>query len=86
MPEAIYTELDIMRNPMTGERHRLGAAQDLMDRFGPPKISRQETDNKQPTQVFITLSASQLSQFALPPPTVSAEIVLLPEVSSSNED
>jgi len=86
MPEAVYTELDLMRNPLVGERHRLGAAQDLMDRFGPPKISRQETEQRQPTTVVINLLPSQLSQFLLPPPMIEAETVqLLVEPAASDD-
>lgn len=86
-PEALYTELDIMRNPLAGERHRLGAAQDVMDRVGPPKISRQETENKQPTTVVINLLPSQLSQFLQPPVAIEAEVVQLVEpISSANND
>lgn len=85
-PEAMYTEIDIMRNPLAGERHRLGAAQDLMDRVGPPKISRQETENKTPTNITINLLPSQLSQFLSPPPTIEAEVVQLLEAKSSAHD
>jgi len=86
-PEAMYTELDIMRNPLAGERHRLNASQDLMDRVGPPKISRQESENKTPTNITINLLPSQMSQFLAPPPIVEAEVVQLIEpVSSSNDD
>ena len=85
-PEALYTEIDIMRNPLAGERHRLGAAQDLMDRVGPPKISRQETENRQPTTVVINLLPSQLSQFLLPQPMIEAEVVHLLEQPSNTDD
>lgn len=85
-PEAMYTEVDIMRNPLVGARHQLGAAQDLMDRVGPPKISRQETENKQPTTIVVHISASQMSQFHSPPTLVQAEVVALPELPSSNDD
>lgn len=86
-PEAMYTELDLMRNPLVGERHRLNAAQDLMDRVGPPKISRQETENKQPTTVVINLLPSQISQFLAPPAIIEAEAVKLIEpVSSANDE
>jgi len=85
-PEAMYTEIDIMRNPLAGERHRLGAAQDLMDRVGPPKISRQETENLKPTTIVLNITASQLSQFASPPAIVEAEVVPLLEQPSSNND
>lgn len=85
-PEALHTELSIMRNPLSGNRHRLAAAADLMDRTGPIKVSRQEVANQQPTQVFITLSPSQLSQFAAPPAEIEAEVVTLLEQPSSNND
>ena len=85
-PEAVYTELSIMRNPYSGDRHRLGAAQDMLDRFGPPKISRQETENRQPTTIVINLLPSQLSQFLTPQPEIEAELVLLPEPQSSQTD
>lgn len=86
-PEAMYTEIDIMRNPLAGERHRLNASQDLMDRVGPPKISRQETENRQPTTIIVNLTASQLSQFQNAPAMVEAEVVpLLDTPSSANDD
>lgn len=85
-PEALYTELDIMRNPLAGERHRLGAAQDVMDRVGPPKISRQETENKVPQTIVINLLPSQLSQFLQPPVAIEAEVVPLSLPSSSAAD
>lgn len=85
-PEAFYTEVDIMRNPLTGERHRLGAAQDIMDRVGPPKISRQETENLKPTTIVLNITASQLSQFAAPPAIMEATVVPLLEALSSNDD
>lgn len=85
-PEAISHVLDIMRNPVTGERHRLAAADSIMDRVGPPKISRQENENRQPTMVVINLLPSQLSQFAMPQPTIEAEVVQLLDNPSSNDD
>src|SRR6267378_3137368 len=86
-PEAFYTEIDIMRNPLTGDRHRLAAAQDLMDRTGPVKVSRQESSNSQPTTVVINLLPSQISQFLAPPAVVEAKVVqLLENPSSSNEE
>ena len=85
-PEAMYTEIDIMRNPFVGERHRLGAAQDLMDRVGPPKISRQETENKVPQTIVINLLPSQLSQFLQPPVAIEAEVVPLSLPSSNHEE
>ena len=85
-PEAVYTEVELMRNPLTAERHRLGAAQDVMDRFGPPKISRQETETRQPTTVIVNLLPGQMQQFLTPPPAIEAETVALPETVSSNDD
>lgn len=85
-PEAMYTEVDIMRNPLAQERHRLAASQDLMDRVGPPKISRQENTNPQPTTIVVNLLPSQVSQFLTPPAQVDAEVVLLPEPPSSHDD
>ena len=78
-PEAISHVLDIMRNPVTGERHRLAAADSIMDRVGPPKISRQESDNKQAVTVFLNLHPSQLSALLAPPPAIEAEYVVLPD-------
>ena len=85
-PEAVYTELDIMRNPLGAERHRLSAAQDLMDRVGPPKISRQENLSPQPTTVIINLLPSQLSSFLAPPVVIESEVVMLPQLPSSTDD
>jgi hypothetical protein len=85
-PEAFHTELSMMQNPLTGERHRLAAAQDVMDRMGPPKISRQETPHAQPTTIVVQIAASQLSQFLSAPPLLEAETILLPDVSSANDD
>lgn len=75
LPEAVHTELGIMRNPMTGERHRLAASMDLLDRGGIPKISRQESDNKLPTTIVVNLLPSQLKTFLAPPPIMEAEVV-----------
>lgn len=83
LPEATYTEVEIMRNPLEGARHRLNASQDLMDRFGLPKISRQENDSKLPQTVIINLLPSQLAQFAAPPPVIEAHVVELIEPTSS---
>jgi hypothetical protein len=85
-PEALHTELSMMQNPLTAQRHRLAAAQDVMDRVGPPKISRQENQNPQPTTVVINLLPSQVSQFLTVPVAIEAQAVLLPEVSSANDD
>jgi|ERR1041385_507572 hypothetical protein len=85
-PEAFYTEVDIMRNPVVAERHRLNAAQDVMDRTGPVKMSRTEIENRQPTQIFITLSPSQLSQFALPPAQIETEAITLLEAPSTDDE
>ena len=85
-PEALYTEIGLMRNPVVGDRHRLNAAQDIMDRVGPPKISRQETENLKPTTIVLNITASQLSQFAAPPAIMEAEVVPLLEQPSSNDD
>lgn len=85
-PEAVYTELELMRNPLTAERHRLGAAQDIMDRVGPPKISRQENQNPPPTMIVVNILPSQMSQFLAPPAFVEATVVPLLEQPSSNDD
>ncbi len=85
-PEALHHELTILRNPLTADRHRLAAAADLMDRVGPPKISRQETPNAQPTMIVVQLTASQLSQFVMPPTVIDAEVVELLEPPSSADD
>ena len=85
-PEALQTQYDVMRDPLIEPRHRLAAAQDHMDRFGIPKISRQESENKTPTMIVVNLLPSQLSQFAMPQPTIEAEVVMLPEVSSANDE
>ena len=85
-PEALYHTVDIMRDPLAGSRHRLAAAADLMDRVGPPKISRQETENRQPTMIVINLTQSQLSQFIQPPAMIEAEVVPLLEQPSSNDE
>lgn len=85
-PEALYHTAEIMRDPMAGSRHQLAAAADIMDRVGPPKISRQENTNPQPTTIIVQLSASQLSQFAAPAPMIEAEVVGLLEQPSSNDD
>lgn len=85
-PEAFYTEVDIMRNPFSGDRHRLAAAGDIMDRVGPVKISRQEVEQKTPTTVVINLLPSQVSQFLLPPPQMESEVVQLLVNPSSDEE
>lgn len=86
-PEALFTELQIMRNPLNEPRHRLNAGQDLLDRLGPPKISRQEVENQRPTTIVVNLLPSQLSQFLAAPPVIEAEIVqLLENPSSDNAD
>lgn len=85
-PEAFYTEVDLMRNPAVGERHRLSASQDIMDRVGPVKVSRQETENKQPTTIIVNLLPGQMQQFLTPPPAMEAEAVILPELPSSTDE
>ena len=86
-PEALHTELSMMQNPLTAQRHRLAAAQDVMDRVGPPKISRQENQNPQPTTVVINLLPSQVSQFLTAPVAIEATTVpLLEHPSSANDD
>lgn len=86
-PEAFYTELDIMRNPFSGERHRLAAAQDVMDRVGPAKVSRQETEQKTPTTIVLNITASQLSQFHAPITVIEAvEVPLLENPSSADDE
>ena len=86
VPDAAVAELNMLNNPLTPERHRLSAAQDWMDRFGPPKISRQEAENKIPQTVIINLLPSQLAQFTAPPPVIEAEVVPLLANPSSNDD
>lgn len=85
-PEALYTEVELMRNHLVGERHRLSASQDIMDRVGPPKISRQETENKQPTTIIVNLLPGQMQQFLTPPPAIEAETVQLLDQPSSSDD
>ena len=85
-PEIIHTELSIMQNPEVRENHRLSAAQDLLDRLGPPKISRQESEHRTPTTINIQINASQMSQFLAPPPIIEAEVIQLLENPSSAED
>lgn len=79
VPDAVHTELNILRNPLGETRHRLNAAQDYMDRFGPPKISRQENQQAPPQTIVVNLVPSQLSQFLSPPPQIEAEVVPLLE-------
>lgn len=86
VPGAVQTELNILRNPLTETRHRLNAVQDYMDRFGPPKISRQENSAQMPQTVVINLLPSQLSQFMAPPPAIETEIVALLAQPSSNDE
>ena len=86
VPEAMHTEMSVMRNPLTGERHRLNAAQDLMDRLGPPKVSREQSDNKVSQTIIVNLTPAQFKSFTEPLPIVEAELVQLPEVSSANDD
>ena len=83
-PEAFLAEVELMR---TGaERFRQAAAESIMDRVGPVKISRQEIDNQRPTTVVINLLPSQISQFLTPPTVLEAETVPLLENPSSNND
>lgn len=85
-PEAFYSELEVLRNPLTGDRHKLAAAADIMDRTGPIKISRTEVTNQQPTTIVVNLLPSQVSQFLAAPPVVETEVVLLPNPRSSSND
>jgi hypothetical protein len=85
-PEALSTVLGIMRNPIAGSRHQLAAADSIMDRVGPVKVSRQETENKAPTMIVVNVLSSQLSQFNSPQPTIEAEVVQLLEQPSSSDD
>jgi hypothetical protein len=82
-PEAIGVELDIMRNPFSAERHRVAAAQDILDRGGLPKVSRQEVQNQLPTTVILNILPSQLSALLAPPPIIEAEIIELDRLPSS---
>ena len=83
LPEAVSIELDIMRHPFEATRHRLVALQDVLDRGGLPKISRQEAQSLPPQTIIVNLLPSQMSAFLLPPPVIDAEIV---EVTSDRTD
>ena len=48
-----------------------------MDRLGPPKISRQENENRPPMNINIILTGTQYSQFAGAQPAIEAETVEL---------
>lgn len=83
LPEALSVELEIMRHPFEQARHRLNAAQDVLDRGGLPKVSRQENNSLPPQTIIVNLLPSQMSSFLLPPPVIDAEIV---EVSDRTSD
>ena len=83
LPEALSVELEIMRHPFEAARHRIVAAQDILDRGGLPKISRQESNSLPPQTIIVNLLPSQMSSFLLPPPVIDAEIV---EVSDRTDD
>lgn len=85
-PEALYETVQIMRDPLAGSRHRLAAADSVMDRVGPVKVSRQEVENKTPTTIIVNLLPSQVSSFYAPLPTIEATVVPLLENPSSNDD
>lgn len=85
VPEAVLTEVEIMRNPFGQDRHRLNAAQDLMDRGGPPKISRQQNDNLPPQTIIVNLTPSQLSAFQAPPTPIEVEAVEIRELPGSRD-
>lgn len=87
LPGAVFVETEIMYDPFAGERHRLSAAQDILDRGGLPKVSRQENDSKLPQTVVINLLPSQLAQFAAPPPVIEASVVeYIEPISSADSD
>jgi|SRR6267378_3697022 len=88
LPLAINTQVDIMKNPLEGSRHRLQAAEDHLSRFGIPLATREERQNNTtPLTIVVHLSPEQLRQFQNPPPTIEAEAVeLLPEQSSADDE
>lgn len=83
---ALDVETEIMYDPFEGARHRLSAAQDVLDRGGLPKVSRQENDSKTPTTVIINLLPSQLESFTAAQPTIEANVVPLLDAPSSDND
>lgn len=85
LPEAISTEVDIMRHPFGEDRHRLNAAQDLLDRGGLPKISRQQNDSLPPQTIIVNLTPSQLSAFQAPPAPIEVEAVEIRELPPSRD-
>ena len=85
LPEMLGVEIDIARHPFEATRHRLNAAQDIMDRGALPKISRQEQNALPPQTIVINLLPSQMSSFLLPPPVIDAEIVeIQPDLPSDD--
>jgi hypothetical protein len=78
LPEAVHVQLAIMRDPLAGERHRLAAAESHLDRFGLPKISRQQLENDRPQVIVINLTPEQHASFLQPPMEIEAETVQLP--------
>ena len=85
-PAAAFVEAEIMLDPLEQTRHKLNAAQDVMDRAGPPKISRQENENKFPTTIIVNLLPSQLSALLAPPPAIEAEYVVLNDQPSTTAE
>lgn len=84
---AVDVQAEIMYDPLAGERHRIAAAQDILDRGGLPKVSRQEGDSKTPTTVIINVLPNQMASFAAPPAMIEAEVVpLLDNPPSSTEE
>lgn len=84
LPEAVHTQLAIMRSPFVGARHQLAAVQDHLDRFGVPKVSRQDLTNHEPTVVIINLTPQQHASFVSPLPVMEAEVVELPPAQTDD--
>lgn len=84
LPGAVFVQTEIMYDPLEQARHRLAAADSILDRGGLPKISRQENDAKLPQNITINILPSQHASFAAPPPVIEAEIVPLLDAPSSD--
>jgi hypothetical protein len=64
LPEAVATEVDIMRKDEARDADRLNAAQDILDRSGLPKVSRQQLGRAGPSLIQINITEAQARAFA----------------------
>lgn len=85
IPEALNTAIEVNRDSRAEWKHRIHAAENIMDRGGLPKISRQQNETRMPTTVVLNILPQQLQQLLAPPPAITAEVVQIDEPESRAE-